>query len=65
MYGNPEAGGTPKRQKLDKEMRDELNSAVIEELCDISTVLHFKEKHLSQAEAAKSYRKCEQLTEEN
>ena len=35
-----------------------------EELGDISRILRFKEKRLSQAEAARNYRLCEQVTEE-
>lgn len=35
-----------------------------EELSDISRMLHFKERHLSQAQAAKNGKQCEHVTEE-
>lgn len=38
--------------------------ALQEELVDVARVLHYKEKRLSQAEASRNYRTCEQLTEE-
>ena len=67
VYGESateEPAVTPKRPKYDKEMRDERLKVIGEELRDISRILLFKEKRLSQAEAARNYRLCEQLTEE-
>lgn len=64
VYGNPEATTTPKRPKFDEEMVEERLQVVSEELSDISRMLQFKERRLSQAEAAKNYKQCEQVTEE-
>lgn len=61
-YGKPDSA--PKRPKYDKEARDSRIKAIEEEVQDISRILKFKEKRLLQAEAAKNYRTCEQLTEE-
>ena len=63
VYGDSataEPAVTPKRPKYDKEMREERLKVIGEELRDISRMLLFKEKRLSQAEAARNYRLCEQ-----
>ena len=53
-----------KRPKLDKDMREERLQAIDEEVKDIARMLQFKEKRLSQAEAGRNYKQCEQVTEE-
>ena len=53
---------TPKRPKYSHEMRDNRIEAIEEEIDDISRIMRFKEKRLTQAEAAKKYAICEQLT---
>ena len=45
-------------------MREDRLKAISEELNDISRILLFKEKRLSQSEAARNYKVCEQLTED-
>ena len=55
---------TPRRPKYDEKMREERMQNIEEELADISRIIHFKEKRLSQHEVAKNYRLCEQVTEE-
>ena len=62
VYSSP--NNAPKRPKYDKNSREDRVKAIEEEAQDISRILRFKEKHLSQAEAARNYRTCEQLTEE-
>ena len=55
---------TPKRPRYAQDMRDERIKAIDDELADINKMMTFKEKRLSQAEAAKNYKLCEQVTEE-
>ena len=62
VYCSPDSA--PKRPKYDKESREDRVKAIEEEVQDISRILWFKEKRHSQAEAARNYRTCEQLTEE-
>ena len=64
VYGQSDDASTPRRAKYDEEMREERLKNIEEELADITRMLHFKEKRLSQHEAAKNYRLCEQVTEE-
>lgn len=64
IYGQAASSSTPKRTKYDEEMRAERLQNIEEELSDISRMLEFKGKRLSQHEAAKNYRSCEQVTEE-
>ena len=54
----------PKRPKFDEKMREERIHSIEEELTDISRILQFKEKRLSQHEVDRNYRSCEQVTEE-
>ena len=60
-YGSRE--GT-KRPRYDEDAREERLKAISDELSDITRILAFKGKRLSQAEAAKNYKVCEQVTEE-
>ena len=62
MYGNLD--NAPKRPKYDNQARADRVKAIEEEVRDISRILQFKQKRLLQAEAARNYRTCEQLTEE-
>ena len=55
---------TPKRPKYDKEMREERLTTIGDKLNDVARILLFKERRLSQSEAARNYKVCEQLTEE-
>ena len=64
VYGVHESESTPKRPKCDQEMREERLEAIDEEMKDIARMLQFKEKRLSQAEAARNYTVCERVTEE-
>lgn len=64
VYGLAESSCQVKRPKFDEAMRDERLQSIEEELCDISRILQYKEKRLSQHEASKNYRLCEQVTEE-
>ena len=48
-YGHPETESTPKRPKYNQELREERLRAIHEELDDISRMLLFKERHLSQS----------------
>ena len=65
IYGSQtETPVAPKRPKYDKDMREERMKVSNDELGDIARMLTFKEKRLSQAEAAKNYKLCEQVTEE-
>ena len=45
-------------------MREEQLQTIEDEMSDIERMLRFKEKRLSQAEAGRNYKVCEQLTEE-
>ena len=63
FYGDPVCE-TPKRPTLNKEAREDRLQAIEEEARDILRILQFKEKRLTQAEAARNYKTCEQLTEE-
>ena len=63
VYGQSETS-RPKRTKYDEKMREEHIQSIDEELADISRILDFKGKTLSQHEVAKNYRLCEQVTEE-
>ena len=63
-YGMHDIASIPKRPKCDKDMREECLQAIEEEMNDIARMLQFKEKRLSQAEAGRNYKVCEQLTEE-
>ena len=63
-YGIHDAASTPKRPKCDKEMREERLQTIEDEMSDIARMVRFKEKRLSQAEAGRNYKVCEQLTEE-
>lgn len=64
VYGQATSSSTAKRTKYDEQMREERLQNIEEELLDISRMLEFKGKRLSQYEAAKNYRSCEQVTEE-
>ena len=64
IYGQSSESSTQRRAKYDEEMRDERLQHIEEELVDITKMLLFKEKRLSQHEAAKNYCSCEQVTEE-
>ena len=64
VYGRIETSSTAKRPKYEKEMRDERMKSIEEELQDITRLMQFKEKRLTQAESSKSYKLCEQVTEE-
>ena len=64
VYGRTETSSAVKRPKYDKEMRDERIKNIDEELKDITKLMQFKEKRLAQAESSRSYRLCEQVTEE-
>lgn len=64
LYGQHNTTNTPKRPKCDKDMREDRLQAIEEELQDITRMLKFKDKRLSQAEAAWNYKTCEQVTEE-
>ena len=62
VYGVTPAENTPKRPKYNQEMREDRLEAIEDELADISRIMQFKEKRLSQAEATKKYSVCEQLS---
>lgn len=62
--GNSQTTHTNKTTKCDKEMREDHLKATGEKLNDISRILLFKERRLSQSEAARNYQVCEQLTED-
>ena len=67
VYGQSDQSdceSAPKRKKYDQEMRENRLKVIEEELGDISRMLVFKEKRLSQAESSRNYKSCEQLTEE-
>jgi len=66
VYGKADLTVLPsaKRPKYDKEMRADRLKSINDELSDIDRLLKFKEKRLSQAESSKSYKTCEQVTEE-
>lgn len=55
---------TARRPKCDKDMREEQLQVIEGEMKHIARMLQFKEKRLSQAEAGRNYKVCEQLTEE-
>ena len=57
-YGLSQDECAPKRPKFSQEMRENRIEAIEDELGDML----FKEKRLTQAEAAKKYTMCEQLT---
>ena len=61
-YGIPQDESAPKRPKYTQEMRECRIEAIGDELRDIVHIIQFKEKRLMQAEAAKKYAMCEQLT---
>ena len=63
VYGRSESG-TPKRPKYDEKMREERMQLIEEELVDLSRILQFKAKRLSQHEVEKKYHSCEQVTEQ-
>lgn len=62
MYGIPQDESVPKRPKYSQDMRERRIEAIGDELRDIVRIVQFKEKRLMQAEAAKKYAMCEQLT---
>lgn len=63
VYGKS-VSDAPKRPKYDESMREERIQLIEEELADVTRILQFKEKRLSQHEVEKKYRSCEQVTEE-
>lgn len=64
VYGQPDSPSKPKRPKYDEEAREGRIEAIEEELKDISRLLAYKEKSISQAESARNYKLCEKLTED-
>ena len=64
VYGVSQDSSIPKRPKYNQEMRESRIEAIDEELDDIQRILQFKQKRLVQAETAKKYAFCEQLTME-
>ena len=64
VYGVSDSVSTPKRPKCDKDLREQRLQAIEDEIKDINRMLQFKEKRLSQAEAGRNYKACEQVTEE-
>ena len=62
VYGIPQDESVPKRPKYSQEMRESRIEAIGDELRDIVRIVQFKEKCPMQAEAAKKYAMCEQLT---
>lgn len=54
----------PKRPRYDEDTREERLKTINDELDDIARIMAFKEKRLSQGEAARNYKLCEQVTEE-
>ena len=67
VYGgseDSEAATAPKRPKLNEQMREDRKKELEEDLADISSRIAFKEKRRSQAEIARNYKVCDELTEE-
>jgi len=64
LYGQSDSPSKPKRCKYDEEAREGRIEAIGEELKDISRLLAYKEKSLSQAESARNYKLCEKVTED-
>ena len=64
VYGKTDTVPVVKRPMYDEEMREDRLKSINDELCDIDKLLKFKEKRLSHAENSKSYKICEQVTEE-
>ena len=66
VYGKADVNVVPsvKRPKYDEEMRADRIKCIDDELSDITRLMKFKEKRVSQAESSKSYKTCEQVTEE-
>lgn len=64
VYGDSRAENPSKRPKYSQEMRENRMDEIEDELADISRIMQFKKKRLSQAESAKKYSMCEQLTVE-
>ena len=50
--------------KYSQEIRENRMEEIEDELADISQIMQFKQKRFSQAESAKKYSMCEQLTVE-
>lgn len=64
LYGTTEATSAPPRRRYDEELRKERLQVIDEEIGDVARIVAFKEKRISQAEAAKNYKVCEHMTEE-
>lgn len=64
VYGKTDTVPVVKRLMYGEEMREDRLKSINDELCDIDKLLKFREKQLSQAENSKSYKVCEQVTEE-
>ena len=67
VYGSgddTEPASAPKRPKLNEQMREERIKELEEDLADVSSHITFKEKRCTQAEIARNYKVCDELTQE-
>ena len=65
VYGSGDAEPTvPKRLKLDQNIREERVKELEEDIAEISSHISFKEKRRTQAEIARNYKLCDDLTQE-
>ena len=55
---------TPKRPKVDKEMRDNRVAELNEIISDLTRRIAIKESRCRQAEAARNYKLCDELSED-
>ena len=67
VYGSSddtEPASTTKRPKLNQQMREERIKELEEDLADVCSHITFKDKRCSQAEMARNYKACDEITEE-